>query len=61
MDVATNLAQRIHAFRYEDLPDEAVFWAKQAIIDTIGVTFAGANEPTTRIPATLPGIACARL
>lgn len=59
MDVAANLANRIHAFRYEDLPEEAVFWAKQAIIDTVGVTFAGAHEPTTRIPATLPGIAAA--
>lgn len=59
MDIAANLAKRIHAFRYEDLPEEAVFWAKQAIIDTVGVTFAGSHEPTTRIPATLPGIAAA--
>ena len=56
MYVAQELAKRIHAFRHEDLPPEAIFWAKQAITDTIGVTFAGANEPTTRIPATLPGI-----
>lgn len=59
MDIAANLAKRIHAFRYEDLSEEAVFWAKQAIIDTVGVTFAGSHEPTTRIPATLPGIAAA--
>lgn len=59
MDIAANLAKRIHAFRYEELPEEAVFWAKQAIIDTVGVTFAGSHEPTTRIPATLPGIAAA--
>lgn len=59
MDIASNLAKRIHAFRFEDFPEEAVFWAKQAIIDTVGVTFSGANEPTTRIPATLPGIAAA--
>ena len=56
MYVAQELAKRIHAFRYEELPPEAIFWAKQAITDTIGVTFAGANEPTTRIPATLPGV-----
>ena len=59
MYVAQELAKRIHAFRYEDLPDEAIFWAKQAIVDTVGVTFAGAHEPTTRIPATLPGVAAA--
>ncbi len=59
MYVAQELAKRIHAFRYEDLPEEAIFWAKQAIMDTVGVTFAGAHEPTTRIPATLPGVAVA--
>ena len=37
MHVAQELAKRIHAFRYEDLPEEAVFWAKQAIMDTVGV------------------------
>jgi len=57
MEIAQKLARRIHALRYKDLPDEAVFWAKQAIIDTVGVTFAGAQEKTTRIPAALPGIA----
>jgi hypothetical protein len=57
MTVARELAKRIHAFRYEDLPDDALFWAKQAIIDTVGVTFAGSIEPTTRIPAGVPGIA----
>lgn len=56
MYVAEELAKRLHAFRYEDLPEEAIFWAKQAITDTIGVTFAGACEPTTRIPASLPGV-----
>jgi 2-methylcitrate dehydratase PrpD len=57
MTVARELANRIHAFRYEDLPELALFWAKQAIIDTVGVTFAGSTEPTTRIPAGIPGIA----
>ena len=56
MKVAQELAKRLHAIRYEDLPEEAIFWAKQAITDTIGVTFAGSCEPTTRIPASLPGV-----
>ena len=57
MSVTAELATRIHAFRFGDLPEDAVFWAKQAITDTIGVTFAGAREPTTTIPAAVPGIA----
>ena len=57
MSVTQELAKRILAFRYEDLPEDAVFWAKQAITDTIGVTFAGSREPTARIPANLPGVA----
>ncbi len=57
MSIAQKLAKRILAFKYEDLPDEALFWAKQAITDTVGVTFAGACEPTTKIPLGLPGIA----
>jgi len=57
MSVTQELAKRILDFRYEDLPEDAVFWAKQAITDTVGVTFAGSREPTARIPANLPGIA----
>ena len=57
MSITHELAARILAFRYEDLPEEAVYWAKQAIIDTIGVTFAGACEPTAQIPAGIPGMA----
>lgn len=55
--VAQELAKRIFAFRYEDLPEEAIFWAKQAIIDTIACIFAGASEPSVRIPTQIPGIA----
>ncbi len=57
MSITQELAERILAFRYETLPDTAVHWARQAIIDTIGVTFAGSCEPTARIPGQIPGIA----
>ncbi len=57
MSVTQELAKRILAFRYEDISDDALFWAKHAITDTIGVTFAGAPEPTTQIPVAVPGIA----
>ena len=34
---------------YEDVPGEAVRIAKKAILDWVGVTIAGSNEPVTRI------------
>ena len=57
MSITQELAERILAFRYDDLPAAAVSWATQAITDTIGCTFAGSCEPTARIPAQVPGIA----
>ena len=50
MTLAQELAKRINAVRYEELPPEAVHWAKVGILDTVGVTLAGAREDTTRIP-----------
>src|SRR5690349_7127938 len=47
--VATQIAQRIAAMRYEDLPADAVHWAKVAIIDTFACALAGANEEAPRI------------
>ena len=49
MTLAQELAKRINAVRYEDLPSEAVQWAKVGILDTVGVTLAGAREETARI------------
>jgi 2-methylcitrate dehydratase PrpD len=49
MTVAAELAQRIVAMRYEDLPREAVHWAKVSIIDTIGCALAAVNEDGPRI------------
>ena len=57
MSVTRELARRILDFRFEDIPDDALFWAKQAITDTVGVTFAGSREDTTLIPTSIPGIA----
>ena len=34
---------------YADVPGEAVRIAKKAILDWVGVTIAGSNEPVTRI------------
>ncbi|MPZ46805.1 MAG: MmgE/PrpD family protein [Betaproteobacteria bacterium] len=49
MTVAAELAQRIVAMRYEDLPPEAVQWAKVSIIDTIGCALAAVDEDAPRI------------
>ncbi|MEQ1776705.1 MAG: MmgE/PrpD family protein [Burkholderiales bacterium] len=47
--LSIQVAQRITAMRYEDLPADAVQWAKIAIIDTIACALAGANEEAPRI------------
>ena len=57
MTVARQLAERILAPTFQDLPAEAVHWAKIGILDTVGVTIAGASEPCTTITAATPGIA----
>jgi 2-methylcitrate dehydratase PrpD len=45
------LADRICNVKFEGLPGEAVATAKLAILDTIGVTLAGAKEETTAVVA----------
>ena len=45
MQIATVLGQRAAALRLDDLPPEALHWAKVGLLDTIGVTLAGAAEP----------------
>jgi 2-methylcitrate dehydratase PrpD len=52
MPVARELAQRINALRYDALPAEALHWSKVGILDTIGVTLAGSNDPAASVVAT---------
>jgi 2-methylcitrate dehydratase PrpD len=49
MHLADELSRRSAALRFEDLPPQAVHWAKVGILDTIGVTVAGSLEPAARI------------
>ncbi len=49
MIITEGIADRIGRISYSDLPPEAVHWAKAAILDTVGVTLAGAAEPCTQI------------
>lgn len=44
MTLAQQMAERIVAMRFEDLPPEAVDWSRVALLDTIGVALAGARE-----------------
>jgi len=55
MSFAFELARRINALKFEDLPPEAVHWARVGILDTTGVTLAGASEPTARLTARVLG------
>ncbi len=51
MPLALELAKRINALHYDDLPAAAVHWAKVGILDTVGVTLAGSTDPSARIVA----------
>ena len=51
MTIAAELANRIASVTYDSLPDDALHWARVAILDTVGVTLAGASEPCARIAA----------
>jgi 2-methylcitrate dehydratase PrpD len=49
MSIAGELAERIAGVTYDALPEDALHWAKVAILDTVGCTLAGASEPCARI------------
>ena len=51
MTLIEQIAEKIVAIRHEDLPPEAVMWTKAAVLDTVGVTLAGASEDCARIVA----------
>lgn len=51
MPFALDLAKLINATNYDNLPPETRHWAKVGILDTVGVTIAGAADPSARICA----------
>src|SRR5438552_236821 len=55
MTIIDGIAERIAAIRYAGLPQQAVDWAKLAILDTVGVTLAGAGEECAQIAARVVG------
>ncbi|WP_300044433.1 MmgE/PrpD family protein [Ramlibacter sp.] len=48
---ARALAERSAHLQWDDLPPEAVHWAKVGLIDTLGVTLAGSREDAPRLAA----------
>jgi 2-methylcitrate dehydratase PrpD len=48
---ARELATRALQLSWDDLPEEALHWAKVGVLDTIGVTLAGAREPAAQLAA----------
>ncbi len=51
MSIASELARRVTALRYEDLPPQAVYWCKIALLDTLGVGLAGSVEEAPHLVA----------
>ncbi|MDP1537104.1 MAG: MmgE/PrpD family protein [Burkholderiales bacterium] len=49
MSFSIELSNKINELQYNTLPAEAVYLAKVGILDTVGVTIAGAAEDATRI------------
>ncbi len=59
MTIARQLAERVLAVRYEELPEEAIEWSEIAFLDTVGVALAGAGEPSVELVRGLPGVGVA--
>jgi len=57
MSIAHELAERIHAIKYENLPADAVPLAQAALLDAVGCAFLGAAEEMSRIVERMPGFA----
>src|SRR5512139_3270628 len=47
--ITRSIAASARSIRYEALPEDVVFLARQCVIDWFGVALAGADEPLTRI------------
>jgi 2-methylcitrate dehydratase PrpD len=59
MTLARQIADRIHAFRFEQITPDALEWTRHAFVDTIGCSLAGMNEEGPRILQSVPGVAAA--
>ncbi|WP_428485370.1 MmgE/PrpD family protein [Rhodopila sp.] len=55
--LAWQIAERIHAPRFEDVSPDAREWTASAFVDTVGVTLAGITEDAPRLLLRVPGVA----
>jgi 2-methylcitrate dehydratase PrpD len=55
MTLSHDLAERIHAIQFDDLPDDAIPLARTAMLDAIGCAFLGASEEMVHIVERMPG------
>ena len=60
MRLARELASRIVALRYEDLPPEAIYGSRIGVVDTIGVMLAGSSEAAPKIVEDVLGLQSAQ-
>ncbi|HTJ99652.1 MAG TPA: MmgE/PrpD family protein [Bordetella sp.] len=49
--LARELGRRVAAMNYDSLPEDAIRWARVGLLDTVGVTLAGAHEDAPRLAA----------
>jgi 2-methylcitrate dehydratase PrpD len=49
MSATHDIAARVASIRYEDLPPDVVEWARQTLLDWLGVALAGSREQLARI------------
>jgi 2-methylcitrate dehydratase PrpD len=49
--LARELGRRVAAMNYDNLPEDAIHWARVGLLDTVGVTLAGAHEDAPRLAA----------
>ncbi len=57
--LARQIAERIHALDFNDIPPEALDWTASAFVDTVGVTLAGIQDEGPQTLLRIPGIAAA--
>jgi len=57
MTLARQIADRIHALRFEDITARTLDWMRSAFVDTVGVTLAGMAEDGPRILLRVAGVA----
>ena len=54
MTLTVELAKKVVATNYGDLPAEAIEWARVGLIDYTGVTLAGSTEPSRNMKIGTP-------